>query len=109
MHNIFNSDSDLHNFYNTVLQSISSAFESSFAQVLSNANIKNINNIIERCKEQHAIYNVKSRIFENDKETMVINSVDTDIEIIKASFSIIGLLATSNQFITTNAISTKRQ
>jgi chaperonin GroEL len=109
MHNIFSSDSDLHNFYNTVLQSISSAFESSFAQVLSNANIQNINSIIERCKEQHVIYNVKSRIFENDKETMVINSVDTDIEIIKASFSIIGLLATSNQFITTNAISTKRQ
>ena len=36
------------------------------------------------------------------KSTSVINSVDTDIQIMKTCFSIIGILATSNQFITLN-------
>ena len=36
------------------------------------------------------------------QSTEVINSADTDIQIMQTCFSIIGILATSNQFITLN-------
>ena len=36
--------------------------------------------------------------------TPIINSAETDIEILKSAISIIGLLATSNQFIRVNTI-----
>ena len=40
-----------------------------------------------------------TKSFEDDKNTDIVNSVKTEIEIMKAVFSIIGILVTSNQFI----------
>jgi len=90
-----------------VIEKILYAFKKSFLTVLDNAHISSekAETIMKTCLDEDKIYNVKLRRYENDNETNVINSAQTDIEIIKASFSIIGLLATSNQFITSNPIS----
>lgn len=63
-----------------------------------------LNEIIEKCINEDIIYNLKKKMLETNEETMIINSCETDIEIIKASFSIIGLLVTSNQFISINTL-----
>jgi chaperonin GroEL (HSP60 family) len=98
-------------FFHFVLSELDKAFKQSFIQVLTNAHIsvEEAKDIIDNCIKHDEIFNVKTREYESDTETKVINSVDTDIEIIKASFSIIGLLATSNQFITSNIVSPNNQ
>lgn len=104
--NLFTTEDELKNAMYLVINEIYNAFLICFKVVLQNARIpdKEIEKIIDSCINDNLIYNVKLRRYENDKDTIVINSAETDIEIIKASFSIIGLLATSNQFITTNPI-----
>lgn len=86
-----------------LLDSIAISFEETYAQVLRNSNMfsnkAEIANIIDECEIGNKIYNLKTREFESDSETRIINSVMTDINIMKASFSIIGLLVTSNQYI----------
>ena len=64
--------------------------------------INELAEIANKCIEESKFYNLKIREFEDMKSTSVINSVDTDIQIMKTCFSIIGILATSNQFITLN-------
>jgi len=95
---------DINKFCNGVLSSIKHSFEYAYSKVLSNANLSedDIVEIIEGCTNNDFIYNLKMHKYENDDVTMVINSVQTDIEILKATFSLIGLLATSNQFLTIN-------
>lgn len=104
--NVFKSEEAYKNAIITILKHIKESFLDSYRKVLSNAHmpLDEINRIIETCLNENSIYNVKLRQYEPDTETLVINSTETDIEIIKASFSIIGLLATSNQFITTGAL-----
>jgi hypothetical protein len=106
IHNIYETELDVSLLYDNILGYIAASFLSSFSRVLSNANIdeEEANKIMLTCIEQDKIYNVKTRLYENDKDTLVINSSETDIEIMKASFSIIGLLATSNQFIAINTM-----
>ena len=79
-------------------------FDEWFHDILENANIteEKIAEIANKCIEESKFYNLKIREFEDMKSTSVINSVDTDIQIMKTCFSIIGILATSNQFITLN-------
>ena len=105
--NIYETVLSFSNAIKFILDTVFSAFKKSFLTVLENAHInkEKAEEIIDTCLMEDKIYNVKLRRYENDNETNVINSAQTDIEIIKASFSIIGLLATSNQFITTNPIS----
>ena len=92
------------------IYTISKCFKNSFERVLFNANFprERINEIVSICISKDQIYNLKTRHYEKDKETKIINSAQTDIEIMKACFSIIGLLGTSNQFLMTNAISLKQ-
>jgi chaperonin GroEL len=109
MSNIFRYDADIYNCMRKILQYVNEAFLSSYETVLTNAHIskEKAKSIIDICLQDDMIYNVKLRRYENDSETLVINSTDTDIQIIKSSFSIISLLATSNQFLSINAISVK--
>jgi chaperonin GroEL len=88
-------------FFNDFSSSLYKAFAQSFYTVLSNkyGEIEDNYSVIEQCIEEGTIYNLKKNTFEKLDETSIINSVKTDVEIMKASFSIIGLLVTSNQFV----------
>lgn len=80
---------------------IYNSFINCYGYVLSNRFIdKNeIQPIISKCIKQNKIYNLKTDKYENDIKTDIVNSAMTEIEIMKAAFSIIGILVTSNQFI----------
>jgi len=91
------------NFFTSFLEILEDAFFNSYLSVLQNAGIK-YENIIDKiynkaCKE-HQIYNLKLHQYETFEDTDVINSIDTDINIMRTCISIISILATSNQFIT---------
>jgi len=105
--NIYDDEENFMSAISFVIEKILYAFKKSFLTVLDNAHISSdkAETIMKTCLDEDKVYNVKLRRYENDNETNVINSAQTDIEIIKASFSIIGLLATSNQFITSNPMS----
>lgn len=87
-----------------VVSSIQEAFKESFAAVLSNRRTGNEYEIIEECIDKRLFYNLKNDCYEQMSETKIINSAETDIEILKSAISIIGLLATSNQFIRINTM-----
>jgi chaperonin GroEL len=93
-------------FMESFIDAIYKAFRQSFATVLSNARLREneVENIVNKCIVSESIFNLKTRDYENMKETQIINSAETDIEIIKACFSIIGLLVTSNQFVSINLV-----
>jgi chaperonin GroEL len=87
-------------FFRKFNESLYGAFINSFLTVLSNRHETDENiNIINNCIENNTIFNLKNNSYESVLETSIINSVRTDIEIMKATFSIIGLLVTSNQFV----------
>jgi chaperonin GroEL len=86
----------------TLLSIIKESFIHVFELALENmgtADQSTIKSIIDECMTNNEIYNLVTLEFEKDSETKIINSVYTDIEIMKSSFSIIGLLATSNQYL----------
>lgn len=56
-------------------------------------------NMVENCIFNNKIYNLKTKEYEKDEDTTIINSAMTDILITRSAFSIIGLLVTSNQYI----------
>ena len=59
-----------------------------------------VDNIIHFCSvDKDLIFNVRTLKFEKFGETTIINSAATDREIVKSCFSIISLLATSNQIV----------
>lgn len=98
------SKAEEESFFRQFLDLLENAFLESYKHVLENANIhedKTVE-IAKSCIEDEKFYNLKTRSFEKFSETTVINSVDTDIQILKTCVSIIGILATSNQFITLN-------
>lgn len=83
---------------------ITSSFEKSFYQVLFNKykHEETCKEILDRClslDEELCIYNLKTSEYETIENTEVVNSSKTDIEIMKSVFSIIGLLASSNQML----------
>jgi chaperonin GroEL len=92
---------DRKQFFNNFSEALYRAFAESFYTVLTNkyGAISENYEKIEHCIDNNLIFNLKKNTFEKLEETSIINSVKTDIEIMKASFSIIGLLATSNQFV----------
>ena len=88
----------------TLYNIIYNAFTSCYKSVLLNRfnNSLKVNNMIFECVEDNSIYNLKTDNYEDDKDTNIINSALTEIEIMKATFSIVGLLVTSNQYIGKN-------
>lgn len=92
-------------FVEDVVKSIKKAFLESFTAVLNNRfQESKSHKIVDQCVDEHQIYNLKKERFEDMDNTPIINSAETDIEILKSAISIIGLLATSNQFIRVNTI-----
>ena len=95
------------------IESVGESFEFSYECVLRNTymNSSKSNDIITNCfyneKDTLLIYNVLTNEYEDVTETSVINSADTDIQIMHSVFSIIGLLITSNQFISLTCYSDK--
>lgn len=86
-----------------MLKAIESSFTKTFEYVLknqdNNMDQKTINSIINECIKEKLIWNLKEQDYEKDTETTIINSVMTDINIMKSAFSIIGLLVSSNQYL----------
>lgn len=97
-------EEDRKSWFVKFLQLIKDAFLQSYQHVLDNAYFdENKARVISyRCIETSEIYNLKTHKYEPFNETSVINSIDTDIQIMKACISIIGLLATSNQVVTSS-------
>jgi chaperonin GroEL len=86
------------------LDAINVAFLQSFICVLENAynDINKSTAIATTCITNKSMFNLKRGVLESMDETNIINSAETDIEILKSAISIIGLLVTSNQFIKMN-------
>lgn len=95
---------ELDEFFSFFIDMIKDAFLESYRAVLNNSRMKEekVEETIKECLENNKFYNLKLHRFENFNETEVINSVDTDIQILKSCISLIGILALSNQFITLN-------
>lgn len=88
-------------FIEKVLHAVRNAFLMSYVAVLNNCyyDIDECKTIAEKCVNEHVFFNLKEDVEESMDETHIINSAETDIEILKSAISIIGLMATSNQFI----------
>lgn len=80
---------------------VGKSFENCYKNVLLNkfTNEDRTYEIIDYCFNYDKIYNLKTDDYEDIKNTNIINSALTEIEIMKAVFSIIGILVTSNQYI----------
>lgn len=91
-------------FFAYFIDMIADAFLESYRAVLNNSYMTEdfVEETIKKCLDENKFYNLKLHTFENLNETKVINSVETDIQILKSCTSIIGILSTSNQFITLN-------
>jgi chaperonin GroEL len=95
---------NIREFFNSFLDIFKNAFLESYKNVLNNSyfNENEVTDVINKCMNEDVFYNLKLHKYENIYETSVINSVDTDIQILKSVISIIGIMATSNQMITMN-------
>jgi hypothetical protein len=91
-------------FFRDFIELVKDAFLESYYHVLSNSyfNEDQVNEVINKCLNGEFFYNLKKHEYERIDETNVINSVDTDIQILRSVVSIIGIIATSNQMITLN-------
>jgi chaperonin GroEL (HSP60 family) len=88
-----------------LMNCIYAAFSESFKTVLRNFyqdKEANVLDIFNKCLRTNKIYNLKTHSYENMTKTHIINSTQTEIEIMNTVISIIGLVATSNQFISLN-------
>jgi len=95
---------DLEMFFKYFIGLVERAFLESYRNVLNNSylNEEQVEEVILECLKNKKFYNLKLHKYESLEETKVINSVDTDIQILRSVVSIIGILATSNQMITIN-------
>lgn len=112
-HNIENALKDIYkesylstheNLFRDILEALFNAFSHSFKTVLMNCynDTGAVSPIIDQCIENYEMFNLKTMKFEKATETRIINSIETDMEILKSAISIIGLLCTSNQFVKMN-------
>jgi len=87
-----------------IINAVFEAFLKSYATVLNNFynDMENAETKANVFLSEGKFYNIATLKVEDLWETSVINSVDTDIQIFKSVSSIIGLIVTSNQFITLN-------
>jgi chaperonin GroEL len=95
---------DVPEFIGAFLDIIKNSFLESYRNVLNNSYLTDVEveGIMSKCVRDNKFYNLKLHKFEDSNKTNVINSVNTDLEIMRSCFSIIGILATSNQFLTIN-------
>jgi len=95
------SDETLTDEQYTLLDNISIAFVNAYETVLSNgiSSGVRVNDIITKCYNTDMIYNLITQDYEKAHNCSVINSVETDIEVLNTAVSIIGLLITSSSFI----------
>lgn len=95
---------NLQEFFNDFIKLLENAFLESYRNVLNNSyfNEEQVNSVIEKCLKKNKFYNLKTHSYDDIDSTNVVNSVDTDIQILRSVISIIGILATSNQMITLN-------
>lgn len=91
-----------YNKYKTYLAILENAFRNVYLKVLENKfkDKDTVNEIYQECISREQCYDLINADF-TDKT--IINSVETEIEILKNVTSIISLLLVSNQFITINA------
>lgn len=98
------------NTFIKLLLAINESFSNVYLKILNNKGINKdeANDILENCLLDNVIYNIREEEYEyyeinannkDDKKTNIINSCETDIEILKTVMSILGLVATSNQFV----------
>lgn len=97
-----------------ILKVLKSAIEAASLKVLANkyedvdAPIHELNNeyncrdIVRHCVMGNQVFNLVTDSFENENDTKVIQSVRTDIEVLNALSSILGLILTSSYMISTN-------
>lgn len=93
---------NIRTFFAYFIDIIADAFLESYTAVLSNSYMdeETISDTITTCLSENKFYNLKLHRYEDWNETKIINSIETDIQILKSCISIIGILSTSNQFIT---------
>lgn len=107
--NLNHDDMEIDPITTSLYSIVFKSFTDCYRKVLSNSNLflndEEIINTVMSCIYEGKIYNLKTRKFETDNETTIINSSMTETMILRTSLSIIGLLSTSNQFISNNIIS----
>ena len=98
----FDGEQSVRDFARFFLEMLRDAFLESYRNVLLNSYLRDdqIDDIIEKCSTSDNFYNLKTHKYETSKELNVINSSDTDIQIMRSCVSIIGIIATSNQVLT---------
>lgn len=91
-------------FFLYFIDMLRDSFLESYRAVLNNSYFseEETEKVIEKCIEEKLFYNLKLHKYEKWDETEVINSVDTDIQILRTCISIIGILSQSNQMMTLN-------
>lgn len=84
-----------------LIEILSESFQETFYGVLANSfmSAEEQDAIVGTCVAKNKVYNLKTRKYENDSTTKIINSVRTDIRILESVISIIGILVTSNQYV----------
>jgi len=91
-------------FFTYFINIIKESFLESYRAVLNNSYFteEETEEVIEKCLREKSLYNLKTHEYEPFATTSVVNSAQTDIEILKTCISIIGILAMSNQVVTLN-------
>ena len=92
-------------FFEYFINLLKDSFLESYRSVLDNSYIltdDQIEDILKTILSENKFYNLKTHEYEDFGSTSVINSVDTDVQIMRSCISLMGLLATSNQIITIN-------
>ena len=100
--NYLNQDEKFFEYFVGLLKD---SFLESYRSVLDNSYIltdEQVEGILDTVIKENKFYNLKTHEYEDFESTGVINSVDTDIQIMRSCISLMGLLATSNQIITIN-------
>lgn len=95
---------NIRSFFAYFIDLLSETFLESYRAVLNNSYMDEATteDVIDKCLEENLFYNLKLHKFEDYDETVVINSVNTDIQILRSCMSLVAILSTSNQFITLN-------
>lgn len=92
-------------FFEYFVDLLKDSFLESYRSVLDNSYIltdEQIEEILNTILTEKKFYNLKTHEYEDFGSTNVINSVDTDVQIMRSCISLMGLLATSNQIVTIN-------
>lgn len=98
-----------YDFYAFFVDLIRDAFLQSYYCVLDNSQYlsdEQVNAIITECVNENKFYNLKLHRMENDEDSEVINSAQTELQIAKSCIGLMSMLAKSNQIITLNLDST---